>query len=291
MELISKDEFSELIHYRSENCISIFIPSHRSGVEVNEKKDAIVLKNALQAVNTMLQNKGLNPATIDGLLKPAYELYNNEIFWNNQSDGLALFIADGFFKVIQLPFAVTEEIYLNSSFYVSPLLPAITDQQEFYLLVLSKKDAKFYQGNAFGLQRIEVEGLPNGMDDVVHFEEKEDRELFRQGGKGGTGSAAFHGHGDGQPDDKTNIGIYFQEVDRTLFAEVLHDKHLPLLLAGVEYLIPIYKSVSRYNFIEEDAITGSQEHEGLNALFAKSREKLSDYFEQQTNSGSGFLPG
>jgi hypothetical protein len=282
MELIPKEEFKELINYNSNNCISIYIPTHRSGVEVNEKQDAIVFKNALHAVNTELQTQGLPSQTIESLLALGFELYNNEIFWNNQLDGLAVFLADGFSKVIQLPFEVEEENFINSSFYISPLLPAITNKQDFYLLVLSKHDAKFYQGNAFGLQRLEVAGLPNGMDDVVHFEEKEDQQLFRQGGKGGTSSASFHGHGEGQLDDKANLGIYFQEVDKTLFAEVLHDKNAPLVLAGVEYLIPIYKGVSKYNNIAEEAITGSQEHESQLVLFNKARQILEPYFWQET---------
>lgn len=282
MELISKEEFTELINYQSDNCISIYIPTHRSGVEVNEKQDAILLKNALQAVNTELQKKGLPSQVIEDLLRPGFELYNNEIFWNSQLDGLAVFLANGFSKTIQLPFAVKEEQFLNHTFYISPLLPAITNKEEFYLLVLSKNDAQFFQGNAFGLQRLHIDELPNGMDDVIRFEEKEGRQLFRQGSKGGTGSANFHGHGEGQLDDKANLGIYFQEVDRTLFAEVLHDKNLPLVLAGVEYLIPIYKGVSRYQHIAEEAITGSQEHESQLVLFNKARQILEPYFEQET---------
>jgi len=282
MEILPKEEFTELINYQGKNCISIYIPTHRSGVEVNEKQDAIVFKNAFQAVNTQLQKQGLPSQEIETLLAPGFELYNNEIFWNSQLDGLAVFLANGFSKVIQLPFTVNEENYINSSFYISPLLPVITNREEFYLLVLSKHDAKFYQGNAFGLQRLQVAELPNGMDDVIRFEEKEGRQLFRQGGKGGTGSAGFHGHGEGQLDDKANLGIYFQEVDRTLFTEILHDKNAPLVLAGVEYLIPIYKGVSKYNHIAEEAITGNQEHESQLALFTKCREILTPYFEQQT---------
>jgi hypothetical protein len=283
MEIISKNEFTELVNFQGDRCISIYIPTHRSGVEVNEKQDAIVFKNALQAANTQLQNQGLSSEVIENLLKPGFELYNNEIFWNSQLDGLAVFMADGFYKAVQLPFAVKEEVYLNHNFFVSPLLPAITNNEDYYLLVLSKHDAQFYQGNAFGLQRVLVEGLPNGIEDVVHSEEKEGHQLFRQGSKGGTGSASFHGHGEGQLDDKANLGIYFQEVDKTLFSEILHDKHAPLVLAGVEYLIPIYKGVSKYQHIVDDPITGSQEHEHLNALYEKTREKVAPFFKQRTN--------
>ncbi len=283
MEVITKEEFTELMNYRGENCISIYIPTHRSGVEVNEKQDAIMFKNALQKVSAELQNKGLHSQTIEKLLQPSFELHNNSMFWNNQMNGLAVFLSDDFVKAVQLPFTVKEEVFVNHSFLVNPLLPAVTNKQDFYLLVLSKKDAKLYQGNAFGLRYLAVEGLPNGMDDVVHFEEKEDQQLFRQGGKGGNGSASFHGHGDGQPDDKTNLAIYFQEVDKTLFAKVLHDKHVPLVLAGVEYLIPIYKGLSKYNYIVEEAITGNQEHESSHVLYEKACEILQPYFKQEIN--------
>jgi len=283
MEVISREQFNELANYRGEHCISVYLPTHRAGVEVNQKQDALVFKNALQKINNDLQKKNIDPETINQILKPGFELHSNPLFWNNQLDGLAIFMADGYFKTIQLPFKVKEEQFLNHTFFLTPLIPAITSDEEFYVLVLSKHDAQFFEGNAFGMQRIMVEGLPNAMDDVVHFEEKDDLRLFRQGGKGGTGSASFHGHGEGQLDDKANIGLYFQEVDRTLFSEVLHDKNKPLLLAGVEYLIPIYKGISRYNFIVDDCICGNQEHENINSLYAKAREKLVPYFQQRTN--------
>jgi hypothetical protein len=280
MELISKDEFTELAHHKGEISISIYIPTHRSGMEVNEKQDTILFKNALQSLHLQLQGKGLQNAEIDSLLAPCYELYKNEIFWNNQLDGLAVFISDNFFKAIQLPFAVNEELYINNSFFVSPLMPMITNKEEFYLLTLSKQEAKLYLGNAFGLQYIEVEGMPNGMEDVIQYDEKAGTQLHRRGSN--SGGANFHGQ-ENQLDDKTLVGTYFQEVDRTVYSEVLHDKNAPLVLAGVEYLIPIYKGVSKYNLIADDAIFGNQQHESQLALYIKAREIVAPYFKEQTN--------
>lgn len=283
MDMITKEAFKELLQFQNSTtpCISIYIPTHRSGVQVNEKQDVIVLKNALQAAQNNLQNQGITSQDAEKLLKPGLNLLGDDLFWNNQMEGLAVFITEGFNNVMKLPFSVAEKCYINSSFYVTPLLPALLKTKEFYLLSLSKHDAKFYQGNEFGLQHVEVEGLPNGMDDVVHFEEKEGRQLFRKGGGSGAETAGYHGH-EGASDDKANITTYFQEVDRTLMAEVLHDKNAPLLLAGVEYLIPIYKSVSKYKPIVEDAITGNQEKESTQALFEKAKKPLLPYFEQRT---------
>ncbi|MBG6233682.1 hypothetical protein IWX76_000237 [Pedobacter sp. CAN_A7] len=279
--MITKEAFKELLQFQNSACVSIYIPTHRSGMQVNEKQDVIVFKNALQAAQSSLQQQGLTPPEIEKLLKPALKLVGDDHFWNNQAEGLAVFISQGFDKIIHLPFTVPEKCYVNATFYLTPLLPAMLKTKEFYLLALSKHDAKFYQGNEFGLQLVEVEGLPNGMDDVVHFEEKEGRQLFRKGGGSGAEIGGSHGH-EGPNDDKANITTYFQEVDRTLMAEVLHDKNAPLLLAGVEYLIPIYKSVSKYKPILEEAITGNQEREAVQALFEKAKKPLIPYFEQRT---------
>jgi hypothetical protein len=122
--------------------------------------------------------------------------------------------------------------------------------------------------------------MPNGVNDVVHFEEKDDQKLWRTGSSGAGGGANFHGIGAGKPDEKENIALYLDEVDETLWKEILHTENVPLLLAGVDYLIPIFKQVSKYKNIYPDALTGSYEHESLQNLFEESKEKMRPYFDQ-----------
>src|SRR5690606_2492766 len=55
-----------------------------------------------------------------------------------------------------------------------------------------------------------------------------------------------------------------------------------LLLAGVEYLLPIYKSVTDYGNIWNDVITGNQENEETNALYEKARKVMEPCFCQRT---------
>jgi hypothetical protein len=280
MDPISKEAFTELAGYQSAHCISVYLPVHRAGMEVNEKQDAIAFKAALQRIQAELGNRELNQASIDRLLKPAFELDEDTGFWNNQLDGLAVFLAPDFLKVIRLPYQVKEDIYIGRVFLTNPLFPALNDQK-FFVLALSKHDAIFYEGNAFGLKPIEVPGLPNGIADVVHLEEKQDFQLFRQGG-GGKGTTNFHGHGEGQLEDKANIALYFQEVDRTLLAEKLHDEKALLILAGVDYLIPIYKELSKYRSIAGQFVPGNWEGEDKHTLFSKAREIADPYFKENT---------
>jgi hypothetical protein len=183
---------------------------------------------------------------------------------------------------VKMPDTPHEEILINSSFLLKPLVNAMTIKEYFYLLAVSKKQVKFYRADAFGMKEIEIDELPNGVDDVVHFEEKEDHKLFRtETGMSGQG-ASFHGHGGGKPDEKTHIAVYLEEVDDTLWDEVLHNENVPLLLAGVEYLLPIYKSVSDYNHVWDEVITGNQEYEDTTALYEKARKVMEPFFRERT---------
>lgn len=278
--VLDKSIFNDLASYKADICISVYIPTHKKGEAVNNHQDLIRFKNAVQQAKQMLEEKGTDETTVQRILQPAYDFVRNEDFWMEQNKGFVAFIADGYFKYAKLPVAVDEEVYINNSFLLSPLVPSLYSDERFYLLVLSKKNAKIYKGDAFGMEELDVPELPNGVTDVVHFEEKDDQNLFRTGGRGGTGGANFHGIGGGEPDEKKHLTMYFDEVDETLMKHVLATENAPLLLAAVDYLIPLYKSVAKYNFIADEAITGNYEHEDVNTLFKMAKEKLQSYFKQ-----------
>ena len=287
MDVISKDEFKELANYQSDNCVSIFIPTHSAGVEVNEKYDTLVFKNNVQKAKQELTAKGLDPRKVDSILAPAFELIRDEEFWNKQHEGLAVFASDNFFKYYKLPLPVKEEILVNSSFLLTPVLPVMEKRHHFYLLVLSKHACKLYEGDQFEMKKLEIEELPTGMDDVVPFELKEARQTHRRAGAaagpGATVGANFHGHGSGLSDEDEYLMQYFKEVDQTLWTEVLHNQHVPLILASVDYEIAYYKQISNYKHIAETNLTGNFEHEDRQSLYLKAKEKLAPYFREYSN--------
>ncbi|MVN22812.1 baeRF7 domain-containing protein [Mucilaginibacter arboris] len=283
MELLSKEEFAELANYQSEPCVSIFIPTHRSGVEVNEKQDIIVLKNQLQEAQKQLHQKGMAKDEAAQFLRQGFDLLNHETFWNNQLEGLALFIAKDYVKTLTLPLTVKQELFINTSFYISPLMPVLTSNEQFYMLVFSKHVSHFYLGDAFGMQELEIAGLPQGVGDVIHFEEKDKNQLFRAGGTAPGQAASLHGHDSGLADDKEYLTQYIKELDQTLWTEVLANEHKPLILAAVDNLIGLYRQNSHYKHIAEEAVIGNYEREDKLALWEKAREKLAPYFKAVHN--------
>jgi len=69
----------------------------------------------------------------------------------------------------------------------------------------------------------------------------------------------FHGQGAGaEVPKKDNILRYFHLLDKGL-SELLRDKRAPLVLAGVDYLFPIYREANSYPYLLDEGVSGSPE--------------------------------
>ena len=204
--IIPKDLFTYLSTYRSGICASILMTTHKAGVEVNERVDQKAFKNALLQVEKILAQRNTDGTLIKKILKPGYDLVHDESAWLNMNNGLAVYIAEDFMKFIRLPGTVNNEVVVNSSFSVMQLVPFMVRIEYFYLLDLNKRNCRFFRADYFGIEHIPVEEMPNAVDDVVHFENKDDRNLFRLSSNGSKG-ANYHGIGSGKPDEKTKYRI------------------------------------------------------------------------------------
>jgi hypothetical protein len=69
-------------------------------------------------------------------------------------------------------------------------------------------------------------------------------------------------------------------VDDTIWQTHLHAENAPLLLAGQEFLIPIYKSVSKYKNIWSEALTGNHHQQNDNELYEEAMKVMKPFFDQ-----------
>lgn len=283
--VLTRERFTELANYTSDCTVSIFIGSHKAGVEVNEHFDPIHFKNQLQEISRRLKDKGHDEAYAKRLLEPGFDLVRDDAFWNQQSPGLAVFIAEGFFKYIKMPVPPVEQlIVIEPTFYVTPLIPIMACKEYFYLLVISKQCAKLFKADAWGMKIVDVE-LPQSIEEVKRVSGL-DATTFRSGSSGSRGprmsqEGVYHGTGGGNPDGKDNMLVYFEAVDDILWDKVLNKENAPLLLAGVEYEIPIYRQACDYHNVWPEALTGNRERQETGALYKEAKELLKPYFEQK----------
>ena len=278
----NKNKFEQLAQIKSgdNDCISILIPTDRVGDGQAEK---IRFKNQLdEAINLLMdeniQQYPLNKQEALKYLFPAYELLDNDDFWIRQSDGLAVFIGPERFEYFALPITFQPMTYVNNHFYLFPLLEAITGKKRFFLLALSQNEVRFFEGNKYSITPVIINDLvPENLESTLA--EVENSQVLQS--HGGGNHITYHGQG-GKDYKMIQIENYFRKIDKGLM-EMLHDEDAPMIIAAVDYLVPIYKSISSYTNIIDTSINGNPESDDPVLLHEKAWPAIQDIIDQQTN--------
>ena len=260
MDILTQETLKTLMAERSGPCVSIYMPTHRSGAE--GRQDAIRLKNLIRQGQESLVQIGVRGPQAKDLLEPAWNLLEDRPFWQHPGDGLALFAAPKDFRYYRLPLSFEELVVVTDRFHVKPLIPLLTEDGRFCLLTLSKKEAHLVQCTRRRWREIELKDTPKSLAEFLRFDVAE-RPLHaqaRSAGTAGTGAAILRGRGAGpdEAQEKNKILEYFRQLDNGV-RKALRDMRAPLVLAGVEYLRGIYKEANHYPALMEHGIDGNPE--------------------------------
>lgn len=269
-EAITASLFRDLASFRSEVCVSVYIPTHKKGMAVNESQDNIAFKTALNEADRLLKRRGTEKIQIEQILAPAYELVHDEMFWKNQKKGLAFFLSENSCQYLKLNTTPERKVVAEPTLYVIPLLETLLNEKHFYLLALSKGECRLFKGNKFGLEFMQVNDLPEGIRSEIS--DTGVSTTFRS-----TGEGASHGAGDGSDNDKVYLNKYLNMVDNAVWKQVLHNQHAPLLLAGVEYITAMFRDVSKYKNILEPTLNGNHERKNADELFEMAKDIVSPH--------------
>lgn len=257
MHSLSGEELRGLIEKQSGLCVSMFMPIYRTGPE--SQQNPIRFRNLIRKTEDKLQAFNMRSQEIKTLLEPVQALAGNVLSWRRQSDGLAIFLSGSLLRSYCLPILFDELIFVGDRFHIKPLLPLFHGEERLYILALSQNSVRLLEGTKYSAKELEVEGIPKSMSDALSYEEPEKQIRFRTGKPGGGDRGAMiSGHGADIEDSKDNILRYFRQIDRGL-RNFLKDERAPLVLAGVDYLFPIYKDTNTYPYLMEDGISGNPE--------------------------------
>ncbi len=285
MDILNKEEIKKLIETNDDLCISIYMPAHEQWNKMNE--DKIRFKNQLQEIEKILAEKNLRQKEIDDLLNSSRDLLNDNEFWNHQSKGLAVFISPDRFYSYVLPVEVEEKHFVSNHFYIKPLIPALSGDERYFLLSLDLNGIKLYEGGAFTLNEIDLpDDMPKTLKQAMRWDDPERSVQFHTGTQtqaaGQNRSAIFHGHGSGGMDEavyKEKILEFFRMADKEIYG-VIGKENIPLILAGVEYLIPIFKKAASYPNIFEKGLATDPETLDKTALHKKAWKLLEPHFRK-----------
>lgn len=139
--------------------------------------------------------------------------------------------------------------------------------QTYYLLALSHNHIRFYKGDKYGLEPLAIKNLPDGMKETLNIDEYPNwRETHSIApASSGKGSEGYHGQYNVRQTDKDMLLEFFRRVDKSLHRYLL-GKRDPLVLAGVNYLLPIYQRANTYPYLAARGVAGNTERMSLDEL-------------------------
>ena len=276
MPLITKSIFRELAEVRQRPCISIYIPTSRSG---DNKKSRIRFKNKVQEVRKELEGQGMQHKQIQEFTQPLEMLLDDGDAWRHMSDGLAVFLSPGKFAYSAFPIRFKEYAEVNTHFFLLPLMPVFNGDGQFFVLALSLNQIRLFEGTRDHVAEIAIEDLvPQTLQDTVGHD-YEQRSLQFRTGQSGPGQSVFHGQGRGKDYKKEEIVKHLREVDRNL-NKVLRNYDAPLVIACVDYIFALYKTANTYNNLYPKNISGNPDEAHMENLHQDAWVLLKDEFEK-----------
>ena len=241
MTEIKLETVKDLIQCQESPCISIYMSTkavHRGEF----KKLKITFKNLLQEVEEKLKNNwDFKQRDVDKFLEDASALAVNNNFWQEQKEGLAVFISPDQFEYFKLSVDTYDKSHVSYNFNLKQLISEFQDNQKYYLLALSPNHNQLYQATRNNIEEVEVDGLPVNIKEFLNLDDEaaEKHQSINTAG----GSAVFHGQGGASDDDNQDLIHYLKEIDRVINLE-LKEENSYLVVAADDSVFALYQNIN-----------------------------------------------
>ena len=258
MQTMDAHVLRELATWTAGPCVSIYLPLDPKHPSI--EADRLALKDLVRDARHQLETTTtMRRPAIDALLEPAESLLVADR-WPLGSRGYGLFSAPG--RAIQLELDVEPAAMsvVTDRFVVTPLAAAVSNGDRFFVLAISQHRVRLFRGGRDGLVDVAVPGLPASSADALWYEHHERQLSVHGGAHQGVDQITGILHGSPSERDlrKQQLLRFFRIVDQAL-ASVLHGETAPLLIAGVDYELAVYREANRYPHLDAVIDTGNPE--------------------------------
>lgn len=176
-----------------------------------------------------------------------------------QGKGIAVFRSPDAFEKVWLDEPVTARAVFGSRFYVRPLLPKFARDPVFYILALSQKDVRLLRCTTQSSEQIDFSnGVATNFERYLNTAKPDHVRDNRATAGPGSGSSKgiLFGTGSDLESRTEYLAHFFRQIDRGLRA-TLRENPGAVVLAGVEYELSLYRSISTYGNLVPEGVQGA----------------------------------
>jgi len=157
--------------------------------------------------------------------------------------------------------SIPELVDVGDRFVLRPLLPLLTNNVRCLLLALSRNLVRVFEATLFEIRDITPAAMPTDLRSALKTDQVDRGSQVHSAMPvpHGKQAAVFHGQG-GQADTiKDETAHFFRLVDDALGAVPAH-RGLPLILAGVESDLALFRSVTSHSNLVQEHVRGNTDH-------------------------------
>ncbi len=295
-KLLTLRALEQLTREYEEPVVSLYMPTVQAGRETRQNR--IRFKNLVTKAEDQFLQQGWRAEPAREYLQPLRQLERRSSFWLHQEAGLAVFHARDASRLYRLPLSFPEAVVVNMRFHIKPLFRLLQGDGRFFLLALGLHGVRLYQGTRFQLEEIETPKVPASVLEALQSDTPQGNRQMRAPATPDRGAPRAgraqppisFGMGEEVGDRRESLLQYFHIVDHGLH-EVLKEERAPLLLAGLDHLVPLYREASTYPHLVEEPLVinpSALRPEELHArswaliepIFSEGRRQKEDLFRR-----------
>ena len=271
-------------------CLSIYLPRQSPSFNPSQRKFRFI-KLVKQVEQLVARDHGIHYAR--DLVR---KLWLTDPLGLIESSGLSLawFHDQEFTGAMHLPLDVPERAIAASSFHVKPVLSWLQSSPHFYLISLTSRRVRLFEGNSWELKLIRS---------VRSDDDRETEDNSISESEWGFDTKAIRSESKSGPTKDTGRNQRSKEKVRQLFLKaekefypIVSKNRSPVVMAGVSWLHPIYRRVNRDPDLIHHAVQGNVEKWSedqlrqavfgvLEKVLQQARREISREFRELAHAG------
>ncbi|RKT43830.1 hypothetical protein [Thiocapsa rosea] len=262
LDIPTADDYADLAAFRGDMAVSISLPTTPVSDDIDAAR--IQLKNLIKEAVDQLEAAGANKRRVRALIEELDDLVEDDVFWAYQAHGLVIYATPDNLRTFRVPNALEPLVKVSDRFHLKALLRSTTFCDAGYVLALADGGVRLIEVNKdLPAAELKVPDLPADAASAV--------------GQRSISVRSYSGRIGGSEGKKVRLRQYARQVDTALRA-ILAGRQEPLILASVDALDAIYRSVNSYPHLLEQSLGGNPERKSAGELAMAARALLDEVY-------------
>ena len=247
-----------------------------------ETRDTTIeLNHALRVTREECLRRGVDPAAY---LRPVEEALRDMRGETKNRGRVAVFRAPEVMMAFRVSDVVKPIVAIGDHFDMRTLLAVASTQMSFYVLALSQNRTRLLRCTEHSSEEVPMAGAPVSLREAMQTRQP-DHVLDNRASAGpsmGSGGGVMFGTSTDADDKDEYLLHFFAEIDKAVH-EVLKGSSDPLIPAGVEHEIALYRRVNTYPHLADPGIHGAPDGLEGGEMHRRALEFLQERMAQPGN--------